>query len=145
MSDDGKATEEWHAAGLRVGKGGKRAYAWVDAGHHVLTFPQRSGTYSLGAVYEVEVSRDGDNLVMFGSPRFVGPRDPEDKRVLDWRIREVAAEGELEHDRQLRAAKDNDPLDAALAPLLDVASRLRTRVQRRAFTAEVLRRLEAGW
>lgn len=99
MSDDGKATEEWHAAGLRVGKGGKRAYAWVDAGHHVLTFPQRSGTYSLGAVYEVEVSRDGDN----------------------------------------------DPLDAALAPLLDVASRLRTRVQRRAFTAEVLRRLEAGW
>jgi hypothetical protein len=134
-------TEKWTCTGIRTGRG-KRYIAWATPEGKELWYAERTARYALGATYAVKVTRDADHTTMHGVPEFLDPgRDP---RVLEWRAAEIAAEAELVSHRIEKRAQRTDPLDEVLIPLVNAAAKLRTQAERRAFAAEVLRRLMIG-
>ena len=60
--------ELWTYGGLRVGKDGRRLYAWLDPGGEELLF-SRTGRMAVGSHYTVRVTRDG-TVTMHGTPEY---------------------------------------------------------------------------
>lgn len=149
-------TESWLYAGRRVGSKGNAVDAWVadpDGATEELWYrADRAGGYVVGALYRVEVRRWRDDtserITKYGQPRFErGNAAPQAKR-LEWAARDGAAHAELAAARaERRAVREGqgDPIAEVLAPLKEAAKKMRTRAERDAFAARVLRELMSPW
>ena len=71
--------ELWTYGGLRVGKDGRRLYAWLDPGGEELLF-SRTGRMAVGSQYTVRVTRDG-TVTMHGTPEYAGSAADEATRA----------------------------------------------------------------
>ncbi|MFD9961697.1 hypothetical protein [Amycolatopsis sp. NPDC058986] len=136
------ATERWVFAGSRVDQG-KRAHAWVDPGGAHRVF-KTQGSYTVGAVYAAEVSRDGDRVTLYGRPKYLGDFCEDTALVDQLAARHRAAEAALSLAASERAAKQNDPVERAIDRLAELAAHVAP-AQRTEFAAYVLRRLFRGW
>jgi len=134
--------ELWTYGGLRVGKDGRRLYAWLDPGGEELLF-SRTGRMAVGSQYTVRVTRDG-TVTMHGTPEYAGSAADEATRApcgprTPWR------RPRLEALRAERSAARRNALDEALGPLLELAAPLRTTAGRNALAAYVIGKLHSTW
>jgi hypothetical protein len=138
------ATETWTYGGVRVGPGGKRVFAWLDAGGEQRLFSRTGARMAVGSQYEVRVSRGEDTLMLHGTPAYAGSAAPEAVRRALW-AEHAVAQARLEMIRAERSAARRSALDEALAPLLELAAPLRTGPERDALAAYILRKLHTAW
>jgi hypothetical protein len=136
-------TETWTYGGVRVGQGGKRLFAWVDAGGEELLFSRTGARMAVGSQYTVRVSRRG-TITLHGTPAYAGSAADEATRRAVW-AEHTVAQTRLEMIRAERSAARRSALDEALAPLLELAAPLRTSAERDALAAYVLRKLHNAW
>ncbi len=102
--------ELWTYGGLRVGKDGRRLYAWLDPGGEELLF-SRTGRMAVGSQCTVRVTRDG-TVTMHGTPEYAGPAaDEATRRSL--RAAHTLAQTRLEALRAERSAARRNALDEA--------------------------------
>lgn len=107
-----QATERWVCAGRRIVKGGKLATAWWD-GERELLFAKTPGT--IGATYDVEVTREGDRVSMRGKPTYVATVEiPNDDQVSGWKVEDADAYHEIETKRAEKRAAEDDAVQDAL-------------------------------
>ena len=139
--DTERTTERWVYAGIRVTRQGKRAAAWIDEGGHELLFGERTADYVIGAAYEARVRRQGEGTSLYGKPRFAASRDPGDPQPAVWEVESRAAKIRLTCASRERQAAKQSALDEALAPLEEIAARLRTKDEIDALITVVTRRL----
>jgi len=136
------AAETWTYAGVRAGGDGERLHAWLDAGGEEMLF-SRSGTrMAVGSHYTVRVTRDG-TVTMHGTPAYAGTRADDETRRAAW-AEHTTAQTRLEMIRAERDDARRNALDEALAPLLELAARLRTSAERDALAAYVLRQIASA-
>lgn len=100
----------------------------------------RQGNPAVGASYQARVTRDGGHTTLYGAPTFLDRHlDPDQQAALE--AADTTARARLAAARaERRAARDNQ-LDALLDPLRSIARGLRTRDDKTAFLAHVLREL----
>lgn len=154
MSEDATpqpVEELWLYAGQRLTAAGKLVDAWCPAGgptteDKCLWYPPDRAGFVVGGLYRAEVRRHGERVTKLGRPVFQrGNAAPPDVR-LEWAARDdVAATLDAAAKAERRAARNGDPVGEALAPLKAVAAKLRTRADRDAFVARVLRELSEAW
>lgn len=140
-------TERWAFAGQRLTAKGPLANIWVDnAGNgEELWFPGK-GKHIIGTLYDVNVTRHGERLTRHGDPKYTGTRLPhDDDRVRRWAVHDNAAHVQHQQRRAEANAAKRDAIDQALEPLVKIASTCRTRTERDALLATVIRRLTAHW
>lgn len=138
------ATETWTYGGVRVGKGGKRLHAWLDASGEELLFSRTGARMAVGSQYTVSVSRHDETITLHGAPAYASSAAGEATRRAVWAAHTVA-QTRLEMIRAERSAARRSALDEALAPLLELAGPLRTSAERDALAAYVLRKLCSAW
>jgi hypothetical protein len=129
--------------GSRIGTKKQRLHAWINEADEELLF-KAQGSYTVGAIYDVQVTRpDTDRLVRHGQPKYAGGRADTElhERVA---ARHRAAEAELGLLARERAAKKDDPVEAAIEHLVTL-SRLVPASQRTAFLTYVMARLARSW
>jgi hypothetical protein len=136
--------ETWIYGGVRVGKGGKRLHAWLDAGGEELLFSRTGARMAVGSRYTVRVSRHDGTITLHGTPAYADSAADEATRRTLW-AEHTVAQTRLEMIRAERNAARRSALDEALAPLLEVAAPLRTSAERDALAAYVLRKLHTAW
>jgi hypothetical protein len=139
-------TERWIWAGKRTAQGGKLVAAWIDPDGKELWFPARNAGASIGATYTAEVLRKaGGGVSLFGTPVFAERRDPDETRAAEWSARDSAAKAKASRATAERSDAKRDALSDAMAPLLEIAAKMRTGADKDAFIATVIRRLTATW
>ena len=138
-------TERWVCAGIRVTRDGKRAVCWLDEHGDQLLFGERTADYVTGAAYDAQVTRQGEHVTLHGKPRFAADRDPDDTRTAAWEVRTHEAKTRLTAASRERNAKKQPAVDAALAPLQEIAGQLRTQYEIDAFTLYVTRALHSAY
>lgn len=129
MSDDAQATpERWVCVGFRRFSDGTISQGWVAENGDPAKprFWNDRRAYAVGAVYTLNITRtETDGLTVYqrqGDPRYTGDTLPAgDERVPVWEIESERALRRKRMDAAERKVKANKRLDAALAPLLDVA------------------------
>ena len=151
--------EEWLYLGQRVGGSGKPAIVWCPqatlddltarggSAHEI----QQAGLwyagkdkYVLGGWYRVAVARKPEGGVSYWAgkpaPQYLRPHDVAEHRAY-WSAQQHIAQAKLAELARERRARSSgaDPLNAALAPIQHLASKLRTRADKDAFAALVLR------
>jgi hypothetical protein len=128
--------ETWTYAGLREVAGGRLGHAWVpDLEGSVLLFAAKRRRYSVGARYEVRISRPGgDGLMMHGEPCFLEAGNPDPK----WVVASMSAESVIEGRRAERRAKKEGGLDDVTLSDLREVMRKQLPSQRRGTLAAVL-------
>jgi hypothetical protein len=140
--------ERWAYAGVRVTTDRKAAEVWIDqAGDgDELWFASKGRRPVLGAIYEVDATRTGERISRYGKPRYTGARiASDDPRYRAWNVADNGAHVRLQLLRDEAKAAKRDGLDEALEPLLGYAAACRTRVERDALLATVIRRIAATW
>jgi hypothetical protein len=145
MSEDNtpeRLTERWVFGGSRVGQKNKRFHAWIDPDMTRLIF-QAQGSYSVGAVYEVTVTRECDSVTMHGRPRYHG-RNADTELLDELAAEHRAAELALSEAARERAAKDDDPIERAIQRLAELTQHMPP-AQRPMFAAWVAARLSNVW
>lgn len=113
-----KTTERWHYAGRRLDGKGRTLHAWRTPDGSVVLFSKAPGV-AIGAVYDVDVSRDGERTTMYGSPRFAGRSaelelELDDELVAGWQAEDAAARHDAEQAREEKRAEKDPELEAAL-------------------------------
>ena len=138
-----RTEETWTRAGVRVGTSGKRVTCWVrPGGKTTVSLVTKRGTSAVGGRYAFKVTYGPDSsLTGIWGPLHYVDRDPDDEKVAAWRAHEVAAETHFAREAAERKAKAEDPLDEALAPLVEIARTLRTGADRDAFASYIIRRV----
>jgi len=146
MVDQEPQTEHWTCAGVRVGSDHKRCVAWEDPHGEMYLYADRA-KYILGAVYEIQVTRKDDGVYRRGHPVFGQHHgNVTDAKLREWRTAELEAEQYLARQARERKARGKaDPLDDALAPLMEYARSARSESQRSALIADVIYRLNMAW
>lgn len=71
--------ERWRYMG-RTLEEGKVFYKWDDG--HGLRFFKKFPAKAVGSLYEVEVSREGDSIVVHGRPTWVRGQDPSEDEAV---------------------------------------------------------------
>ena len=138
------ATEVWTYGGVRVGQGGKRVHAWLDASGEELLFSRTGARMAVGSQYTVSVSRHDETITLHGTPAYAGSAADEATRRAVW-AEHTVAQTRLEMIRAERNDARRSALDEALAPLLELAGPLRTSAERDALAAYVIRKLHNAW
>jgi hypothetical protein len=110
------ATETWTYGGVRVGKGGKRLHAWLDADGVELLFSRVGARMAVGSQYTVRVLRQDGIITLHGTPGYAGSAVDEATRRAVW-AEHTVAQTRLEMIRAERSAARSSALDEALAPL----------------------------
>jgi hypothetical protein len=54
--------------GVRVGDGGKRVHAWLDASGEELLFSRAGARMAVGSQYTVSVSQHDETITLHGTP-----------------------------------------------------------------------------
>lgn len=142
-----RVTETWTCAGARV-HNGKLWTLWVWPDGAERYYATRG--FVTGGIYTLSVSRyehgGKPHSTYWGEPEYAGRLDAGDERLVRWRAEEIAAEVRDAAAKRERSAKRQDPLDAALQPLIDIAAKMPMAADRRALAAYVLLRIEnAAW
>jgi hypothetical protein len=143
MTDPGPdpVTEQWIFGGSVI-HSGRRAHLWLDPTGRELVYAAQ-GSYAVGYVYDVHVTRQGDRVTRHGRPTSTG--DTADDATRDsLAARHRATETTLDVQRRDRAARRDDPVERAIAHLCDLAARV-PQSQRTAFAAYVAVRLARSW
>jgi hypothetical protein len=137
-----RTEETWTCAGVRVGGSGKRVMCWVRPDGKIVSLFSKRGSNAIGGRYAFKVTYgpDGELTGIWGPLHYVD-RDPDNEKIAGWRAQEVAAEAHFAREAAERKAKSEDPLDEALAPLVEIARTLRTGAARDAFAAHIIRRV----
>ena len=138
-------TERWAYAGQCPTRTGL-AEAWAtDAGNGDEVAYTGRGKHIIGALYDVRVSRVDKRVIRHGTPGYTGERLPhDDDRVRRWAVRDNAARiGQQQRQAEAKDAK-RDTIDHAIEPLMTLANACRTRVERDALLATVIRRITTG-
>jgi hypothetical protein len=138
------ATEVWTYGGVRVGQGGKRVHAWLDASGEELLFSRAGARMAVGSQYTVGVSRHDGTITLHGTPAYAGSAADEATRRAVW-AEHTVAQTRLEMIRAERNDARRSALDEALAPLLELAGPLRTSAERDALAAYIIRKLHNAW
>ncbi len=146
MPDDDtriRAIEPWTFGGVRLSKSDKFIEMWLPAGatedNGALYYGTR-GTgrkYVIGGIYNVEVAR-GERVTRFGEPTWTGKYAGDDER-LEYSRADGAARVHYQLSRDHANAVKADALDAAMAPLVELAGKCRTRTETDALIATVMR------
>ncbi|HEY2261234.1 MAG TPA: hypothetical protein VGI96_01265 [Streptosporangiaceae bacterium] len=125
------AAETWTYGGIRAGKNGKKGHAWLDAAGEDHWFARTDGgRMAIGSRYGVRVTRrDDGGITVHGTPEYAGTAADEATRQALW-AEHAVAQAQIETVRAERDAARRNALDEALAPLLALASTLRTGAQR---------------
>jgi hypothetical protein len=146
MSDDDvKTTERWVYAGVRIGSGGKRVCTWIDPSGHTLRYVERNADAVIGARYEATVTRDGGKCNLWGQPRFVEKPDHDDPKVAEYATADRIAKIRLARAQIERSAAKIDALEAALAPIEELAASYRNQANLDALVAYVSRRIHNAY
>lgn len=140
-------TERWAYAGQRLTGKGTLANLWIDdAGNGEELWFAGRGKHIIGAIYQIQVSHHGERRTRHGSPDYTGEHLPhDDERVLRWSTQDNAARVSHQHHRTEANDAKRDAIDQALEPLARLAGTCRTRAERDALLATVIRRLTARW
>ena len=109
-------------------------------GGEELLFASAGGRPAIGSLYTARVTRSDDGITLHGTPGYTGSQAGQAARQA-LRAAHALAQTRLETLPAERDAARRSALDEALAPLLELAAPLRTRAQRDALAAYVLRRL----
>ena len=142
---DGAAvrTEEvWTYAGRRESDG-KRYYAWQD-GHGKERYYAKVMAGTVGGRYALMVTRDGDRVSVVPDPRYTGDQVDEHTR-REMEALDITATAMLAAQARDRNDARRKALDDAIAPLAEIAAKLRFGHERDAFLAHVVRRLTRSW
>lgn len=141
MTEQERTTERWTFGGSRVSKD-KRTHAWIDHDGKELWF-KSSGSYSVGAVYDAKVVRDGARVSLYGNPTFTGSQT--DDRDLHGRLaaEHRAAEVELQRRAHEARIKRDDPAEMAIEHLIQYAASIAPS-QRQGFATYVASRISRG-
>ena len=147
--EPGRAAEQWRWMGARIGKDGKQSNLWLDAKGRERWFPVKRTTEGgqPGGWYTAEVTRaEGETVTLHGRPEFARAAERGDEDAARWAAEDRVARVEMRRLALERSARRRDPLDEALAPLLEIAARLRTGNERDALGVYVLRRInQQAW
>ena len=144
-------TERWTYAGKHLDTGkGRLLDLWfatdemttVNLNSDKVRLYSRFGTsHILGGIYEVEVH---DNGTISSKTAWTG--DYIDRAIkLEMASHDSAARTNHRRLRHEKAEAEKDELDIALAPLVALALKARTRTDRDALIATVLRRMSDAW
>jgi hypothetical protein len=139
--------ERWIYGGLRLGTGNHKCHAWSTEGsdHELLFRHKRSGSWAIGGIYLVTVTRD-DGKVYLHDPQsatFAGRAgDLTERGRLE--AMDLATRTELAAITLQRKAKTDPALDEALQPLLAIAAQLPTQIQVRALIGYVTEKLHSA-
>ncbi len=131
-------------AGRRLAGNGKTLHEW-HLGDHELYFAKLPGQ-AIGGVYTVKAEISGDNVQIYtGTQRYSGQKISDVTQIAAWQAadqhaRTAAAEAAAER----RHAKSTE-LDTALADVLEIARRARTRADVTALTRVVSDKLLDAW
>jgi hypothetical protein len=143
--DSGKTTELWAYAGVRLGSKGRRCCAWVDPSDCMRKYIERSADHVIGARYKATVERDGDKVALFGTPEFEQKPDRYDPKVAQWAAADRIAKTRLARLQMERSAARVDALEAALAPIEELAASYRNGADLDALVAYVSRRIHHAY
>lgn len=141
-----RTEEQWTCVGARVGSTGKRVEGWMNR-EGTVTYLLARSSHAIGGQYRFEIEHaDGERTGIYGPLSYAG-RETDPELLQAWRAEEVAAETHFARKAAERKAKDTDPLDELLDPLVKIARRLKNGPARDAFTAHIIRRVSraAGW
>ncbi|MFE0023609.1 hypothetical protein [Amycolatopsis sp. NPDC059021] len=138
---DEKTAERWVFGGSHVDQG-KPAHAWLDPNGAHRVYKTR-GSYTVGAIYAAAVTRDGDRVTLYGTPKYLGDFCDDTALVDQLAARHRAAEAAPSLAAHERAAKQKDPLERAIDRLTELAAHIAP-AQRTGFAAYVLTRLMRG-
>lgn len=133
--------ERWTFGGSRVSKG-KRVHAWIDPTGRELWF-SATGSYSPGAVYEVQVVRNGERVTLRGRPDFTGTKSADSDLHASIAAQHKAAELELQRRAREQKIKRDDPVEMAIEHLVRMAANIPPS-QRLGFAAYVAGRVARG-
>jgi hypothetical protein len=137
--------ERWTYAGVRLDEKGKPHNVWIpDGSDRELWYPPK-GIYTVASVYAAMVTRTDDGrTTLHGTPKYVRRLEDRDK-IVRLEAEHWAAKADQERLKRERSAATEEALDDALAPLVRIARMQRTRAQRDAFAARVMRKLMGEW
>lgn len=136
---DNETTEIWTYGGDILTTGNKLGKLWIDPTGKRLIYPKKVNAHRAGDLYEARVIREGDNVSVIGTPKWLGKRNPDS----DLRAQLVAAStmATQQYERKRMEKNRGDELEAALEPLRKYFSSLRTSTERRAFVSYVIDQL----
>jgi len=148
----GVVVEQWTAVGVRLDRAHARCAAFIEPPEpgqepelHLIGGKIGRAALIIGGHYWVKVERSPKGVTVWGEPAWTGGR-ADGEAAQQWRAREVTALAELETRARARKAHGDDPLDALIRPLQELAvATCRTRSQRDAFTAHVLGSIWWAW
>lgn len=145
MPIDDAVAETWIYAGKRETKEHKLYDVWWSPQRdQLLWYKKRPGL--LAGHYEHKVEDDGQHLTVYGSPKWLNKIEMTHPLHHEWVVADNAARNShARHLREKRAAKGQDSLDVAMERLLPYARACRTKDQKDALIATVLRRLSETW
>jgi hypothetical protein len=136
--------ECWIYGGVRVSRTSKRTHLWIDP-EDTERYYNDTGWFTIGGIYDVEVTRK-DGHVMRTEPLYTGERidDLERRKALE--LKDALAKTRLSKLSLERKHRDDNAIETALIPVQELAATLRTRNDRDAFIAIVVRSIcDAAW
>jgi hypothetical protein len=142
QGDAGRAEEIWTYAGRRESSG-KRYFAWQD-GQGEQRYYGKVSAATVGGKYALMVTRDGERVSVYPEPRYTGVRVDEATR-REMEALDIAAAAILAAQARDRNDSRRKALEDAIAPLAEIAAKLRFGHERDAFLAHVIRRLSGRW
>jgi hypothetical protein len=142
MSAEDAKTETWVYAGKRLTRDKKLVDCWQDPENNICLYKNMAGL--LCGKYEAKVERVNGTTTIYGKPRWLEGFDYNLKE--EWTVADNSARVQhTQHRREVRAKKGDDHLDRAIERLLPYARACRTRQDKDALIATVLRRLLETW
>jgi hypothetical protein len=137
-----RVEEVWVYAGRRDSDG-KKYYAWQDP-HGQERYYAKVPALTVGGKYTLRVTRHGDRVSVYPDPRYTGEQvDQPTRREME--ALDIAATAILAAATRDRNDARRKALDDAVAPLAQIAAKLRFGHERDAFLAYVIRRLTQRW
>jgi hypothetical protein len=135
--------EAWAYAGKRLSTEWRLLDAWRAPDGTLLYYKNFTGV--VGGIYDLTVIRENGRTTISGQPKWTGQRvDPQTQR--EWL---TAENGDIvrhkQHRRHEKAKSGADLLDQSLVPLMDFARTCRTRADKDALIATIIRRLTDTW
>ncbi|MBO0759067.1 MAG: hypothetical protein J2P54_24755 [Bradyrhizobiaceae bacterium] len=137
------AIEQWIFGGTRVGSKDRRWHLWIGPDAEPMHF-KASGSYAVGSIYDVKVTRLNGKATMHGHPVYMGMQSEDDDLIDSLSAKHRAAEETLRLLAKERAAKRDDPVELAIARLCDLAANVPAS-QRGTFAQYVTYRLTRSW
>jgi hypothetical protein len=144
-TDPAEHVERWTYGGVRVTRDRKRAVLWLDPDGNEMLFAAKPATRggAVGMIYRATIiRRPTGGVSMVGRPEWTAEAHPDPELRAELAARSHAAETTLAGISMER--RHADDLDAALAPLLAIARRLRG-ADRAALLAHVIRKIGEVW